>query len=234
MSLLFRKYDPATGKEYIGDIASEPDCVGTPAHPTVLARKQARAQRYYRNQEQNIGRAYFAIINDDVDYAPATTYIAPFDTFNTMPVQARMFRDEPNPSALASGIAFVCQEAGFYNVKGGLHMRLSLPQAALIKMTMAEAELLYQPADRTYSSVFWQATEYAPIRVIAGTPPTTEQLYLRGFSLTFAEKFFLDCGDVLWLDWYFLANAGIAFVELFEGRLAIQRTGEPFITEDCC
>jgi len=213
----------------------ENDCGPVSMPAARITRKQIQAQQLKANRSQNIGRATYTATGLSTTWEPGVRRVVPFDTHSTMDVTARMWRSEQNPITNTPGMAFVCQEAGYYNIKSAIEVRISLPAVVDTKITYVVSELLYQPADGGLSTTFWQAAEYGQVRVVPGTPETVDPIYLRGWCLSHADKLKLNCGDKLWLQWYFNGEGQIGFAELYRARLAIQRTGDPFIDlEECC
>lgn len=230
---LIRKYDPVTAREYVGTLTSDDTDSIARSDAFRMARKQIVAQEALRNARQNIGRAFYYRTNTATTLVNNGYQVPPFNDFNTIPSTLRMWRRETNPLS-GLGYAFICEEPGWYNIKGGITVKISLAAVPATFVTQADAELIYSPASRAFYSIFWQNTAYAPVRVVPGTPPTTEQLYMRGWSHTFAEKLWLGCGDALWLHHGHQGAADINYLETYIARLAIQKTGDAFIQEECC
>lgn len=237
MSILIHKYDSQSGKQSVGPIEQQDvqrsDCDLT-ISPFITARKQLQAHKAILNHQQNIGRASFSFVDHSLTILPNTYKVAPFMTFNSIPSMLRAWTAMSCAPLSETGIAFVCMEAGWYNLKGGLTLEISVPAVPTTKITKAEASLIYSPKNNPYFTWFWQDTQYANVKVNIGPPETTEQLFMFGWSHTFAEKLWMDCGDVVWLVHKFTGLGQIDHVENYEGRLAIQRTGEPFMEEECC
>lgn len=237
MSLLIQKYDPLSGRKSVGpieheDIARSPGDIAVP--PFVAARKQLDAHKAILNRQQNIGRASFNIFDEALTILPNTYKIAPFVHFDTLPSMLRAWSAAYCAPVTAEGLAFVCMEPGWYNLKGGLTLEISVPAVPATRITKADAALIYSPKNNPYHTWFWQDTQYASVQVIAGPPAIPVMNYMYGWSHTFAEKLWMDCGDMVWLIHRFIGAGQIDHVENYEGRLAIQRTGEPFRTEECC
>ena len=120
------------------------------------------------------------------------------------------------------------------SVKAGIDVELSMAAVAALKITKAEALFIYSPKNNPYYSLMWQDTQYAHVQVIPGFPETTETMYFRGWSHAFADKMYLNCGDMIWLAHIFYGLGDITYVEKYEARMAVQRTGEPPISQECC
>lgn len=237
MSLLVRKYDPATGRDSVGSMDRQDirrsDCDLT-ISPFLTARRQLQAHKAILNHQQNIGRASFSFADHSMTILPNTYKIAPFTHFDTLPATLRAWTSMMCSPLGVAGIAFVCMEAGWYNLKGGITLEISVPAVPATRITKAEASLIFSPKDNPHFAWFWQDTQYADVQVIAGPPAVPVMNYLCGWSHTFAEKLWMDCGDMVWLVHKYTGLGQIEFVENYEGRLAIQRTGEPFMIEECC
>ena len=227
------KYDPLTGRRYVGPLETGEDCPPAKAGIFTTARRLLDAYIKRRNREQNIGRASLDEWNTAVTL-PRNQWIIPaFDNFSTISPGLRMWSRESNIVS-GLGVCFLCQEPGYHNIKGGIDVSISLPAVPVTRITEAEAELIYVRADGAYQSLIWQASAYASVGLVMGPPMQPVQHYLRGFSLTFADKIRMGCGDKLWLHWRFTGAGDIDFVESYRARLAIQKTGDPFIDEECC
>jgi len=235
MSLMVEQYDSETGKYYAGPLHTndlKPSRVLMQPFGPVL--KRVSAHDRLKNAQQNIGRAATTWSDRNETLAVNTFLIPVFENKNTIGHEMRMFQDEYCPLTLTKGMAFVNQEPGCYNVKAGISVEISEPAVPATKITKAECYLVYSPRDRSSYSILWQDTVYSQTRVIPGFPETTENIYLRGWSHTPADKVWMECGDLLWIVHKFHGLNNITYLETFEARIAIQRTGEPFEGTSCC
>lgn len=231
MKQYFFKYNPLTGKRSVGPLDGGDECPAPAAGTMTVARRLLAAYRRKRNMQQNIGRAHLVSTLSYVTL-PRNQFIIPaFYNFDTIEPGLRAWSQETNEFS-GTGWAFLCQEAGYYNIKGAIQVRISTPAVANTRITFAEAELLVQRTNGNYLPL-WQTSDIAPVRVVAGPPPQTEQLYMSGFVLSFADKIRLDCGDKLWLHFRYFGLADIDYVESYQARLAIQKTGDPFYEDEC-
>jgi hypothetical protein len=231
MPQFFFKYDPVTGKRSVGPLNGPDECPSPSASPFVAARRLLDAYRRKRNMQQNIGRAQLTTTYSFVTL-PRNQFIIPaFESFDTISPMLRMWSEETNEFS-GKGWSFVCQEAGYYNIKGAVEVLLSAPAVPNTRITYAQAELLVQRTNGNYLPL-WQASDIAPVRVIVGPPAQAEQLYMPGFCLTFADKIRLSCGDRLWLHFKYQGLADITYVESYQARLAIQKTGDPTYEDEC-
>jgi hypothetical protein len=237
MSVNIRKYDDVTGRELLGPIRPDEvvDPCGPRPSPVSSAARMMQARQILDNRLQNYGRASMFKSGTLTPPLPVNQLFYPdFDVFESIPGSDFRHWEFARDEYGIGGWSFVCNEAGVHNIKGGILVVMSLPAALAVKATKAEAEILYTNANRDFYTLLWQASEIAPFRVLVGPPQAAEQLFLVGWSLTFADKFFLECGDRIWLRTIFNGFANVAAVERYEARLAIQKTGDPMILSGEC
>lgn len=238
MSINIRKYDDETGLELLGPIRHDEvvaPCGPSPSAVTTAARMM-QARGLLANRQQNYGRASMFQSGELTPPLPMNQLFYPdFDVFQSIPGSTFRHWEFARDEYGNGGWSFVCNEPGVYNIKGGILVEMSLPAALVVKARKAKAEIVGTNANRDFYTLYWQASEMANFRVLVGPPQAAEQLYLTGWSLTFAEKIFLNCGDRIWLRSIFNGFANVAAVESYEARWAIQRTGEPMIPneQDC-
>jgi len=228
--------DTETDIEYVGDILTN-DIVrsDTPMRSGKHALAADRARRNRFNSQQNIGRASHTRTNYADAFNANTWYPVVFTLLDTLPSYLRIFQMEYCAPLGMIGLAFVCQEPGWYNYKGAVSTKISVPAVYATKITEAECALIYTPEDRSSYTWFWQHTEYAQARLDPAFPPgVAEQMYLRGWTNPFADKMWMDAGDVVWVVHNYTGLGDVAYIERYESRWAVQRTGEPFIEETCC
>lgn len=232
MKQYFFKYDPLTGKRSVGPLDGGDQCPAPIARPTTVARRLLNAHKLKRNRQQNVGRAELYTANNYVTL-PRNQFIIPDfeDIVSIAPPGLRAWSKATNHMS-GNGWCFQCQEPGYYNIKGAIEVRISAPAVANTRITLATAELLIQFANGNYWPL-WLTSDIAPVRVVPGPPPQTEQLYMAGFVLSFADKLKLSCGDKMWLHFNYNGLANIDYVEMYQARLAIQKTGDPFYEDEC-
>lgn len=228
--------DTTTGIEYL--VEQHINDIKFPFEHALLPAKNAlaldRARHTRENMMQNIGRAAHSMTSWTYTIPLNTWVCAVFSNLGSMPANLRMWQMEYLVPVFDTGYAFRCQEPGFYNVKGAVSVQISVPAVPVTKITKAECAIIHYNASTGSYTWFWQDTQFANVRVVPGAPETTDQLYLTGWTHSFADKFYMECGDCLWVVHKFTGIADITFIEVYESRLAIQRTGEPFLEDTCC
>lgn len=237
----YHKVDTDVDLDWVGeveadDVKQSDDIYAVSDPRPAMALDHARHIR--NNVMQNSGRAWFAITSGATPFTitAGSMYVPPWSTFSSdfAPVQLRMFKLEANATSSNTGLAFVCQESGWYDIDGFITIEISSPAVPATLITQAECALLWQRPSIGSYSYLTQCVQYASVQGVVGPPPATIQFHMLGWSHHVKDQLYFDVGDKLWLIHGYTGLGAITYVERYEGHLAIQRTAEPIMNEECC